>query len=209
MKRLLKMAVAAVVMAAVIVAGAHAPEVSAATTKVVVHVQDGQNWGSMNVYDWGDKGELAGAWPGSAMESEGDGWYVYTFETEVDLNLVFCAAAGTPQSSNIEGLSKDAGEVWVTIGGAGEANDMGAATNEAKLFTEPEEGWPSVAAATEEVAEDTTEETTETAAEEPAAEASEDLPKTGESTVLAIAFIGLAAVSGAMVAVFRKKEQMN
>ena len=115
MKRFMKKA-AAVLMVAVVLAGVYAPEARAATSSVIVHAKDGEEWGKMSIYNFGDAGETAGVWPGTEMTAEADGWYTYTIETEVPLNLVF-SAAGSPQSSNIEGLAADAGEVWVVIGG--------------------------------------------------------------------------------------------
>lgn len=116
--------------------------IRAATNDVVVHVKDGSGWGSMNVYNWGDKGETAGPWPGTVMKEDTvEGWFTYTMNTECDMNLVF-SKNGSPQSGDVKGISKDAKEIWIVIGGEGEANDMGAATNEAVLYTKAEAGWP-------------------------------------------------------------------
>ena len=186
---------AAVLMVAVVLAGVYAPEARAATSSVIVHAKDGEEWGKMSIYNFGDAGETAGVWPGTEMTAEADGWYTYTIETEVPLNLVF-SAAGSPQSSNIEGLAADAGEVWVVIGGTGDANDMGAATNQAVLYTEAEEGWPSTAAVVAEVVEVAAETLSETA-----------VPTTGINTpFLAVSLLGFAALSAIMVVVLKKKE---
>jgi hypothetical protein len=194
MKRFMKKA-AAVLMAAVVMAGVYTPVASAESNKVIIHAKDGGSWGSVNVYNWGDAGETAGVWPGTAMTAEEDGWYTYTIETEVNLNLVFSAAGGAPQSSNIDGVAMDAGEIWVVIGGEGEANDLGAATAQAVLYTEAEEGWPSTAA-----------EETVAAAET----ADTEIPKTGENApILAVVLLGLAALSANMVVVMKKKERTN
>jgi LPXTG-motif cell wall-anchored protein len=196
MKRFLKKA-AVIFLTAVLMAGVYAPVASAATSKVIIHVQDGQAWGSMNVYNYGDDGEIAGVWPGTEMTAEADGWYTYTLEATSALNLVFSAKGGAPQSSDVKEIPVDSGEIWVVIGGAGEANDMGAATNEAVLYTEPEEGWPAAAAA-ETATEDTSADTTTT-----------EVPKTGENTALAVTFLGLAALSATAVVVMKKKERVN
>ncbi|MDF2841882.1 MAG: hypothetical protein K0R00_308 [Herbinix sp.] len=188
--------VMAVLAVALICVGFYAPVVSAETSTVVIHAKDGQAWGSLNVYNWGDNGETAGVWPGAAMTAEADGWYTYTFETEVPLNLVFSAQGGSPQSSNIEGLAVDAKEVWVVIGGEGEANDMGASTNEAVLYLTAEEGWPTVAVAEEAAEEVVTEEAVTEAA---------DVPKTGESIALAVAFLAIAGLSVTGFVVLKKK----
>lgn len=197
MKKFMKKAMA-VLMAVLFVSGVYAPVANAATNNVILHVQDGQAWGSLNVYNWGDNGETAGVWPGAVMTEEADGWFTYTFETEVPLNLVFSAEGGAPQSGNVDGVAADAGEIWIVIGGSGDANDLGAATNAAVLYTEPQEGWPTAAVA--EVAAETTE-TTETA--------TVDVPKTGESTTPAVIFITLAVFAGAAAVVMKKKEHIN
>jgi LPXTG-motif cell wall-anchored protein len=169
----------------------------------------------MNVYNWGDAGETAGVWPGTAMTAEADGWYTYTIETEVPLNLVFSATGGSPQSSNVNDVAVDAGEIWVTIGAGEGANDMGAATNEAVLNLEPQEGWPSAAAAVEDTAATDTAATdtavTDTTATDTTAEdtAATDVPKTGETVLPAFTFLALAAIAGAAVIVLKKKEQTN
>ncbi len=195
-----------VLMVGLLCVGLYAPLASAETNKVIVHAKDGLAWGSMNVYNWGDDGETAGVWPGTAMTAEADGWYTYTFETKVPLNLVFCAEGGAPQSSNIEGLAADAGEVWVVVGEGSGANDLGAATNEAVLYLEAEEGWPVAAAAeTPEVTEDT-EATTDTAA---TTDTTADVPKTGESIALAVTFVILAGLSATAVVVLKRKEQIG
>ena len=200
MKKFLRKALA-VMMVALLVSAVNAPaSASAAASSVIIHVQDGQTWGSMNVYNWGDAGETAGVWPGTAMTAEADGWYTYTLDTEVALNLVFSAAGGAPQSSNVNDVAADAGEIWVVVGGSGDANDMGAATNTATLYLEPQDGWPVAAAAVDTAATDTT--ATDTAA-------ATDVPKTGESTSLAVTFIALAALSGAAALVLKKKAQIN
>lgn len=168
----------------------------AAGSQVTIHVKDGAEWGSMNVYNWGDAGETAGVWPGTAMEEEGDGWYTYTFETDVNLNLVFSAKAGTPQSGNVEDLSKDGKEYWIVVGGEAEENDMGVSGTAAVLYTEPEEGWP-VLAASEDSGSSNTSAGSEAAA----------VPKTGE-TVNYIPFLllaGTAVVFGGTSLLLKKK----
>lgn len=203
MKKLMKKALT-VLMVALLCVGFYSPAAKAESNKVIVHAKDGNEWGSLNVYNWGDNGETAGVWPGTAMTSEADGWYTYTFETEVPLNLVFSAQGGSPQSSNIEGVAVDAGEIWVVIGGESGANDLGASTNEAVLYLEAEEGWPTTAAG------DTA--TTDTAATtdtEAATDTATDVPKTGESIALAVTFVVLAGLSATAVVVLKRKEQLN
>ncbi len=189
---------AVIFFTAVLLSAMYVSTAFAATSKIVIHAKDGQSWGSMNVYNWGDKGETAGVWPGTAMTEEGDGWYTYTIETEVPLNLVFSAAGGSPQSSNVNDVAVDSGEIWVVIGGEGEANDMGASTNEAVLYTAAEDGWPTAVAATETTTEETAAATEDTAA-------STDAPGTGETGVPAAVLFSLAALSASAMLIVRKK----
>lgn len=181
-----------VLMAALLCIGVYAPVASAAAQPVIIHVQDGEGWGKMNIYNWGDAGETAGVWPGTEMAADTvDGWYTYTIETEVDLNLVL-SAGGTPQSDNIDPIKPDAGEVWIVIGGEGETNELsGGATAGTTLYLEAQEGFPTAAAA-----EDTAVATDVAAS---------DVPKTGETVTLAVTLFGLAAISAVGVAVLKRK----
>lgn len=216
MKKFFKKA-AVVLLAAVFLTGMYSSAFAATKSKVVVHVQDGASWGSMNVYNWGDDGETAGAWPGTAMKSEGNSWYTYTFETKCDLNLVFTAKAGKPQSSNLDKITPDAGEVWVVIGGkSAGANDMGADTVQATLYTKAKSGWPTVAAkdtAKTSTSKSSSSKTSTTKTSSSTATTSTDTttsaPKTGESQTLAFAYLGLAALSAAAVVVLRRKERTS
>lgn len=193
MKGFMKKAVS-VLLAALLLIGVNASVASAEASPVIIHAKDGENWGVVNVYNWGDGGETAGVWPGTAMTAEEDGWYTFTIETEVDLNLVFNATGGSPQSANVDPIAPDAGEVWVVIGGEGEANPLsGGGTAAVTLYLEAEEGFPLAAA------------------EEPAAEAvaEAEVPKTGESIALILIFIGLAALSAVAYVALKKKEQRS
>ncbi|HWT77056.1 MAG TPA: starch-binding protein [Mobilitalea sp.] len=213
MRKFMKKALT-VLMAAVLCVGVYAPVAKADASSVIIHAKDGQAWGSLNVYNWGDNGETAGVWPGTAMTAEADGWYTYTIDTEVPLNLVFSAEGGSPQSSNIDAVAADAGEIWVVIGGEGAANDLGASTNEAKLYLEPQDGWP-VADAVEAAADNTaaTDAAADTAATDTAAtdtaQAATDVPKTGETVGLTVAFLALAALSAAGFVALKKKSQTS
>lgn len=188
MKSMLKKVTAMLIAVMLVVAGSTPLVADAAGSTVVIHVKDDAEWGSMNVYNWGDAGETAGVWPGTAMESEGDGWYTHTFTTDVSLNLVFSAEGGSPQSTNIEGLAKETGECWITVGGGEEEeNEFAVSGQVAVLYTEAEEGWPSTSADAE--VEDIAVEDT----------AVDETPATGEtSPIMPIALLGC----GALVVVF-------
>ncbi|SHO43375.1 starch-binding protein [Anaerocolumna xylanovorans] len=192
-----------VLLAAIVITSGSGLQAQAAGNKVTIHVKDGAEWGSMNVYNWGDAGETAGVWPGTAMEEEGDGWYTYTFDATVNLNLVFSAKSGTPQSGNVNDVSKDGKEYWIVVGGEAADNDMGVSGTEAVLYTEPEEGWPALAAA-EAAADKSTEKSTAAASDD----AVKDVPKTGESfSVLPIVLMAGAVVVYGIASVHSKKSR--
>lgn len=106
-----------------------------AANTVTVHVKNNLGWASVNIYTWGDDGELAKAWPGTTMKDEGNGWLTYTFENATkDLNLVFNVDANgdgkvEAQTADVKGVSSAKSEYWVTLDkGEGAANDLGAST---------------------------------------------------------------------------------
>jgi len=184
---------ATILLAAVIVTvSLKATVVKAAGDTVVIHVKNNAEWDTVNVYNWGDAGETAGVWPGTAMKEEGDGWYTHTLPAEADLNLVFSAANGTPQSNNVDGVSKSIGECWIVVGGEGEENDLGVKGTQAVLYEKPEDGWP-VAGAADVSAETSKDET----------------PATGDvSPIIPVAIAGLGAL-GVVIATFRKKRDVR
>ena len=64
----------------VMTAGAADPTIPADAKAVKVYADvKATGWETCNIYGWGDLGEFAGTWPGSAMTAEGD-YYVYTFD---------------------------------------------------------------------------------------------------------------------------------
>jgi hypothetical protein len=194
MLKIFKKVATVLFVAMIVTVGLDAPIAKAAGVNVTIHVQDGAKWGSMNVYNWGDAGETAGVWPGAAMEAESDGWYTYTFTTEVDLNLVFSAADGSAQSNNIDGVSNSNDEYWIVIGGEGEENDLGVKGAQAVLYEEPEEGWPVVASKAE---------TTETVKDTEVVK--DNTPATGDtSLIIPVAIVGFGAII-VIMASFKKK----
>jgi len=89
-----------------------------AAEKVDIHIRNGVGWESINIYNWGDDGEIAGAWPGTAMTDEGNGWFTISFEVTGKMNLVFCVDAdgdGTAeaQSGDLNDVVATDGEVWI------------------------------------------------------------------------------------------------
>ncbi|WP_172431900.1 alpha-amylase family glycosyl hydrolase [Orenia metallireducens] len=91
---------------------------------VKVHYKDMN--GTPNIYTWTDTASPSGAWPGSAMESEGDSWYVASFEGYTSLNIIFLPSAGG-QSAN---LSRSQGEWWYKDGVWYASDPEGSSTGE-------------------------------------------------------------------------------
>lgn len=194
MKKMLKKV--ATILLAVMLVTVVVPANADAASKVIVHVQDGAEWGNVNIYNWGDAGETVGVWPGTPMEADSvDGWFTYTVDTkDVKLNLVFNNGAKL-QSGDVKDIDPSTGECWIVIGGKAEENDMGAAATTATLYTEAEEGWPVAAAAVEATAEETTEAAT-TDAE----------PATGDTTPVLV--VSIAALTSIVVFVASKKRKI-
>lgn len=64
----------------VMTAGAADPTLPADAKAVKVYADvKAAGWENCNIYGWGDLGEFAGGWPGSAMEADGD-YFVYSFD---------------------------------------------------------------------------------------------------------------------------------
>lgn len=172
------------------------PLVVKAASEVTIHVKDNSEWGSVNIYNWGDAGEIVGAWPGTPMEADNqaEGWYTYTFSTDYALKLVFCVDSngdGTAeaQTGNVEDLSADGKEYWIIIGGTEELpNDYGVKGDGTTLYTEPQNGFPTLDgiyegdASTTETEEGTSEEATDSASTEESNTAEDSTADTTEVT---------------------------
>lgn len=121
---------AALLMAAVF--SVNVKEVKA-EENTVIHVKNEIGWKSVNIYNWGDDGEVAGAWPGTAMTDEGNGWYTISFEVKGKMNLVFCVdedgdGTAESQTGDLKDVDASSGEVWIALqGGETEENALGAA----------------------------------------------------------------------------------
>ncbi len=162
-----------------------------AAEKVDIHIKNGVGWESINIYNWGDDGEIAGAWPGTAMTDEGNGWFTISLEASGKMNLVFCVDAdgdGTAeaQSGDLNDVVATDGEVWISFesGEEGE-NALGAAVagNLVLLDGRPDDY---VGTDSEEATEEVTEEETKEEAEEETKEATDETDGT-ETTTEAVA----------------------
>lgn len=200
-----------------------------AASNVTIHVKNNIGWANVNIYTWGDDGEKAKAWPGTAMKDEGNGWLTYTFEgVSHDLNLVFNVtdAAGkvTAQTADIKGVKVDKSEYWVTIEpDDGKANDLGAATGGKATISDqkPADATPTPAPADDTKKSDNGENATTKAAADTnkqenqttkAADnskttqaANKTAPKTGD--MLPMATIGLMVAAGVALSVAGKKSK--
>lgn len=94
---------------------------------VTIHYYNKNNWDNLTVYAYGnglqnrsETKELAGAWPGTAMKDDGDGWWSYTIpseELEAVSGIRVIMANGNAQEplAGNEGY-RVSGEVWINDG---------------------------------------------------------------------------------------------
>ena len=90
-------------------------------TGLKVHYYNANNWSSVYMYAYdertGTAKEFNGKWPGSAMKSEGDGWFVGEADTEW-AQVIFNNNAGTQEPSGGTAAKgyESTGEVWIKNG---------------------------------------------------------------------------------------------
>lgn len=130
-----------------------------AATSVVIHAYN-SGWESMNIYNWGDDGEILGAFPGTTMTAEEtEHWYTATINAEHHLNLVFSVdingdGQAEAQSSDIKDIPIDQQqEYWVVISALAGSNDLGVAAGEAQLYKTEAEVQTAIEALANQVAE--------------------------------------------------------
>ena len=90
--------------------------------KMILHYYS-TTWDAPSIYFWGVSGGSAscGAWPGDAMEAEGDGWYTYTVAA-TSANLIFNDGSGKELSGQEKytvqtaDLTQKEGEWWYKDG---------------------------------------------------------------------------------------------
>ncbi len=94
---------------------------------ITVHYYNKNNWSGLTLYAYGnglrnnsETKELAGAWPGAAMQDDGDGWWSYTIPSEAldgVRGVRVIAASGNAQDplAGNEGFLVS-GEVWINDG---------------------------------------------------------------------------------------------
>jgi peptidoglycan/xylan/chitin deacetylase (PgdA/CDA1 family) len=76
---------------------------------VIVHFKKPAGWGGAHVHYWDAvPGGLASAWPGVAMQPEGNGWYVHHFKDQTAVKLLFNANQA-PQTAD---MNVTAAESW-------------------------------------------------------------------------------------------------
>ena len=79
------------------------PELPEEKEEVTVYYYNSKQWNSVYSYVWDSaENKLLGAWPGSAMTAEAEGWYTIKIEAEAleGLNIIFNNNSGT-QTANI------------------------------------------------------------------------------------------------------------
>ncbi len=69
-------------------------------TTMTIHYYNYKNWSNPKIYAWAGSWEAAGGWSGTAMSNTGFGWYAYTFNTNILLNVIF-SDGGADQTGNL------------------------------------------------------------------------------------------------------------
>ena len=101
---------------------------------ITVHYHNDNEWKTLTLYAYGngtqngkETKELLGAWPGSAMKDDGDGWWSYTIPAEKLKGVTgvrVIAANGNAQdpAAGNEGY-RVSGDVWIKDGHTADKND--------------------------------------------------------------------------------------
>jgi len=86
-------------------------ETTTAANKIIVHFKS--TWGGAKIYYWNVNGESNNpvSWPGVDMTSEGNNWYIYTFNNTTKTNLIF-----DYNGNQTADLSRTTGEWWYKDG---------------------------------------------------------------------------------------------
>lgn len=115
-------------------------ENAAAAGKLVVYVQNSQNWDAMKLYSWNGSTQFFGAWPGKDMTActKNAGWYSAQFDISAPANIIFNNGDGS-QTQDINDVA--AGTYWYTLS----VNDEGKIV--ATASTTAPENWVDEAAA--------------------------------------------------------------
>lgn len=115
-------------------------ENAAAAGKLVVYVQNSQNWDAMKLYSWNGSTQFFGDWPGKDMTActKNAGWYSAQFDISAPANIIFNNGDGS-QTQDINDVA--AGTYWYTLS----VNDEGKIV--ATASTTAPENWVDEAAA--------------------------------------------------------------
>ena len=87
-------------------------------TGLTVHYYNANNWSKVNIYAY-DKAETkqyAGAWPGSAMTNDGDGWWSYNFEDLEGAIVMFNDGGTNQEPSYMQPGYTASGDAWIKSG---------------------------------------------------------------------------------------------
>lgn len=111
-KRIISVILIETMMLSIFVVPAAATET---TSEVIVHYYNENNWQNPYIYYYYD-GQTNPEWPGSAMTSDGDGWYSYTISNYSTARVIFSNnGADQYPAKNQEGLLVS-GEKWFKSG---------------------------------------------------------------------------------------------
>lgn len=96
--------------------------VQAKATSIIVRFKAPATWAASKAYVWesrnGVNTNLAGAWPGTTVTKDTDGFYVYTItnHTQFRVNIIFNNASGASATEQTQDLSVTADICWQAVG---------------------------------------------------------------------------------------------
>lgn len=208
MKKLLAKIMSGVVTLAVVglsIAAAPMLKASAAEKSVTIYFKNTQNWSTVYCYTWQGSGSTGKAWPGSEMKDLGNGWFEATYTGTKPLNVIFNDNnKPTPnQTANHDPadlpLDKDA--YWFVPGSESKQDDSGLGGGvTVTVYTDPQEGWPTPQAASDDSGKQ---------ADTSASETKDTTPDTGDSSYLPIAAAAaVVSLAGISVLALKRKERV-
>lgn len=167
----------------------------AAEEEFTVHAKAPAEWTTPALWAWSttEGTNVFDAWPGQVLTADPDnaGWFYFTVPVTTDAVIINDNGAGAQTAD----LTVESKELWVTVTEAGADGKFAADV----AYEAPEGFSTGAVVAVEEATEATTE---EVAAEE----ATTEVPKTGVVS-MALAYVGLAGISGAGLIASKKKSK--
>ncbi|URZ01026.1 TIM-barrel domain-containing protein [Clostridium felsineum] len=89
--------------------------INKAGNSVTVHFKNLSGWGAPYVYYYNASGQIGSSWPGTKMNSEGNGWYSYTIQNWTSAKVLFTDGNNQTPGKNQPGYDVT-GEEWYENG---------------------------------------------------------------------------------------------